>query len=135
MRRSRTEWRDGRDRSGERRGPRSRSRGRRSRERRKSRSRERRERSSRSMERSSKTPDPRFGEMERFDRFEGMTEEEKAAMVRARAEAELLASTEPQAKEPTVDKKEEARQKLKDLISKNKERTKEPTVDKKEEAR
>ena len=127
MRRSRTEWRDGRDRSGERRGPRSRSRsrGRRSRERRKSRSRERRERSSRSMERSSKTPDPRFGEMERFDRFEGMTEEEKAAMVRARAEAELLASTEPQAKEPTVDKKEEARQKLKDLISKNKERTKE----------
>ena len=127
MRRSRTEWRDGRDRSGERRGPRSRSRsrGRRSRERRKSRSRERRERSSRSMERSSKTPDPRFGEMERFDRFEGMTEEEKAAIVRARAEAELLASTEPQAKEPTVDKKEEARQKLKDLISKNKERTKE----------
>merc|ERR1712013_908633 len=84
-----------------------------------------RERSSRSMERSSKTPDPRFGEMERFDRFEGMTEEEKAAMVWARAEAELLASTEPQAKEPTVDKKEEARQKLKDLISKNKERTKE----------
>merc|ERR1712013_509222 len=69
--------------------------------------------------------DPRFGEMERFDRFEGMTEEEKAAIVRARAEAELLASTEPQAKEPTVDKKEEARQKLKDLISKNKERTKE----------
>merc|ERR1712013_461526 len=52
-----------------------------------------------------KTPDPRFGEMERFDRFEGMTEEEKAAIVRARAEAELLASTEPQAKEPTVDKK------------------------------
>merc|ERR1719268_678339 len=77
------------------------------------------------MERSSKTPDPRFGETERFDRFEGMTEEEKAAIVRARAEAELLASTEPQAKEPTVDKKEEARQKLKDLISKNKERTKE----------
>merc|ERR1719234_951990 len=46
-------------------------------------------------------------------------------MVRAKAEAELLANTEPQSKEPSVDKKEEARQKLKDLISKNKERTKE----------
>jgi len=127
MRRSRTEWRDGRDRSGERRGPRSRSRskGRKSRERRRSKSRDKRERSSKSMERSSKTPDPRFSDMERFDKFEGMSEEEKAQIVRAKAEAELLANTEPQSKEPSVDKKEEARQKLKDLISKNKERTKE----------
>merc|ERR1712130_210538 len=46
-------------------------------------------------------------------------------MMRAKAEAELLANTEPPSKEPSVDKKEEARQKLKDLISKNKERTKE----------
>merc|ERR1712146_491257 len=84
--RSRTEWRDGRDRSGERRGPRSRSRskGRKSRERRRSKSREKRERSSKSMERSSKTPDPRFSDMERFDKFEGMSEEEKAQIVRAK---------------------------------------------------
>jgi len=126
MRRSRTEWRDGRPRS------RSRSKGRKSRERRRSKSRDKRERSSKSMERSSKsmersskTPDPRFGDMERFDKFEGMSEEERIEMVRAKAEAELLANTEPQPKEPSVDKKEEARQKLKDLISKNKERTKE----------
>merc|ERR1712150_7387 len=128
MRRSRTEWRDGRDRSGERRGPRSRSRskGRKSRERRRSKSRDKRDRSSKAMERSSKSMErSSFSEMERFDKFEGMSEEEKARLVRAKAEAELLANTEPQSKEPSVDKKEEARQKLKDLISKNKERTKE----------
>merc|ERR1712037_452383 len=101
MRRSRTEWRDGRDRSGERRGPRSRSRskGRKSRERRRSKSREKRDRSSKSMERSS------LSEMERFDKFEGMSEEEKARLVRAKAEAELLANTEPHSKGPSVDKK------------------------------
>ena len=128
MRRSRTEWRDGRDRSGERRGPRSRSRskGRKSRERRRSKSREKRDRSSKSMERSSKSMErSSFSEMERFDKFEGMSEEEKARLVRAKAEAELLANTEPHSKGPSVDKKEEARQKLKDLISKNKERTRE----------
>merc|ERR550519_1938298 len=96
-----------------------------SRERRRSKSRDKGERSSKSMERSSKTPDPRFGDMERFDKFEGMSEEERVEIMRAKAEAELLANTEPQSKEPSVDKKEEARQKLKDLISKNKERTKE----------
>ena len=123
MRRSRTEWRDGRDRSRPR--SRSRSKGRKSRERRRSKSRDKGERSSKSMERSSKTPDPRFGDVERFDKFEGMSEEERVEIMRAKAEAELLANTEPQSKEPSVDKKEEARQKLKDLISKNKERTKE----------